>query len=421
MHATLAGWFDLAATMWPWGDPHECNVRLLFVPRTLRRVAFVREKPAEHASVQQKLSRSWTVYRATLASVTAVSLGLPVVVSSATRDPSRPATDVLLDRFGRVATDLRVSLTDRCNLRCSYCMPAEGLDWLPRDTMLTTPEIIRLVRLAVVSLSIREVRFTGGEPLLRRDLEALVRAVSALRPRPQISLTTNGIGLADRAAALRVAGVDRVNVSLDTLRPSTFQQLSRRDRLDDVLAGLGAARSAGFAPVKVNAVLLRGHNDDEAASLLEFCLANGYELRFIEQMPLDAQHGWDRAQMVTAEEILAQLRGRFRLEPDPSERGSAPAERWLVDGGPATVGVIASVTRPFCAACDRTRLTADGQLRSCLFATTETDLRTPMRAGASDAELATLWRDAMWRKEAGHGIDSTGFAQPPRPMSAIGG
>lgn len=333
----------------------------------------------------------------------------------------RPDTPLLVDRFGRVATDLRVSLTDRCNLRCDYCMPADGLDWLPKDSVLGTDEVIRLLRIAVLQLGVDEVRFTGGEPLLRRDLEAIVGAAAALEPRPQISVTTNGLGLVARAGSLRAAGLDRVNVSLDTLRRDTFRELARRDRLSDVLEGLAAARAAGFDPVKVNAVLLRGRNDDEATDLLRFCMDNGYQLRFIEQMPLDAQHGWDRAQMVTAGEILAGLRTAFRLDPDPAERGAAPAERWLVDGGPHTVGVIASVTRPFCAACDRTRLTADGQLRSCLFATTETDLRTPLRDGATDQELAAIWRAAMWRKAAGHGIDSGGFTQPARPMSAIGG
>lgn len=351
-----------------------------------------------------------------------VQLGLPTVpVTAAEHAADRPDRPELIDRFARVATDLRVSLTDRCNLRCDYCMPAEGLDWLPKATVLTTEEIVRLVRIAVLQLGIDEVRFTGGEPLLRRDLESILSAVGALRPRPQLSVTTNALGLAKRAAGLRAAGLDRVNVSLDTLRHNTFHELTRRDRLDDVLAGLAAARAAGFEPVKINAVLLRGRNDDEAGALLRFCVDNGYQLRFIEQMPLDAQHGWDRAQMVTAEEILSLLRKDFRLDPDPTERGAAPAERWLVDGGPHTVGVIASVTRPFCAACDRTRLTADGQLRTCLFATTETDLRGLMRAGASDAELADVWRVAMWGKAAGHGINSTDFAQPERSMSAIGG
>ena len=236
-----------------------------------------------------------------------------------------------------------------------------------------------------------------------------------------MSLTTNGIGLVRRAADLREAGLDRINVSLDTLRPEVFKTLARRDRLSDVLAGLAGAAAAGLTPVKVNAVLMHGINDGEAPALLRFCLDHGYEARFIEQMPLDAQHEWDRAKMITAEEILDRLSDRFTLTPEVAARGAAPAERWLVDGGPATVGVIASVTRPFCAACDRTRLTADGALRTCLFATTETDLRGPLRAGASDEELAQLWRAAMWGKAKGHGINDDGFAQPDRPMSAIGG
>ena len=296
---------------------------------------------------------------------------------------------LLTDSFGRTATDLRVSLTDRCNLRCTYCMPAEGLDWLPHPDLLTDDELVRLIRLAVTRLGITEVRFTGGEPLLRRGLPDLVASVAALRPRPEMSLTTNGIGLARLAAPLRAAGLDRINVSLDTLTPRIFVQLARRDRLADVLAGLASAAEAGLVPVKVNAVLMRGINDHEAAPLLRYCLDHGYELRFIEQMPLDAQHGWRRAEMVTADEILATLGAEFTLKPDdPAERGSAPAEAYLVDGGPARVGVIGSVTRPFCGACDRIRLTADGQLRNCLFARTENDLRTPMRAGATDDELS---------------------------------
>jgi cyclic pyranopterin phosphate synthase len=249
----------------------------------------------------------------------------------------------------------------------------------------------------------------------------MIAASAALAPRPDISLTTNGVGLARRAAALAAAGVDRLNVSLDTLRPDRFAAITRRDRLTDVLDGMTAAREAGLDPVKINTVLLRGVNDDEAVDLLRFAVARGFELRFIEQMPLDAQHGWQRAEMVTAGEILATLRTAFELTPDGHDRGAAPAERWLVDGGPATVGVIASVTRPFCGACDRTRLTADGQVRSCLFARTETDLRGLLRGGASDGEIADTWRAAMWGKLAGHGIDEPGFLQPDRPMSAIGG
>jgi cyclic pyranopterin phosphate synthase len=328
----------------------------------------------------------------------------------------------LADSHGRVATDLRVSLTDRCNLRCSYCMPPEGLDWLPKPELLTDDEIVRLIRIGVERLGITEVRFTGGEPLLRRGLPAIAGAVAALAPRPEISMTTNGIGLARSAAALREVGLDRINVSLDTLDPEVFMRLARRDRLADVLDGLSAAAAAGLVPVKVNAVLMRGVNDAEACGLLRYCLDRGYQLRFIEQMPLDAQHGWTRTDMVTAAEILAQLEGEFRLSPaEPSARGAAPAEVFLVDGGPATVGVIASVTRPFCGACDRVRLTADGQVRNCLFAREESDLRNAMRSGATDAELAARWVRAVAGKLPGHGIDDPGFLQPDRPMSAIGG
>ncbi|MFI5534669.1 GTP 3',8-cyclase MoaA [Kitasatospora sp. NPDC051853] len=329
---------------------------------------------------------------------------------------------MLLDTYGRQAVDLRVSLTDRCNLRCTYCMPEEGLQWLGKSDLLTDEEIVRLVSLAVRELGVREVRFTGGEPLLRPGLVGIVAACAALEPRPELSLTTNGIGLARTATALKAAGLDRVNVSLDTLDPELFHTLTRRHRHHDVLDGLAAAEAAGLTPVKLNAVLMRGVNEHEAPALLGWCLERGYQLRFIEQMPLDAQHGWDRSQMVTAEEILERLRTRFELTPEPSSvRGAAPAERWLVDGGPATVGVIASVTRPFCRACDRTRLTADGQVRNCLFATGETDLRTALRDGSGDAELAALWRAAMWGKKAGAGIDDPDFLQPDRPMSAIGG
>ncbi|WFE95488.1 GTP 3',8-cyclase MoaA [Micromonospora sp. WMMD987] len=328
---------------------------------------------------------------------------------------------VLVDRYGRIARDLRVSLTDKCNLRCTYCMPAEGLPWLAGPQLLTDAEIIRLVRVAVQRLGVTEVRFTGGEPLIRPGLVGIVAAVAALTPRPRISVTTNGLGLDRLAPALRDAGLDRVNVSLDTLDPARFAALTRRDRLADVLSGLAGAAAAGLTPVKVNAVLMRGVNDDEAPALLRFALDHGYELRFIEQMPLDAQHGWDRATMVTADEILASLAAQFPLTPDPVERGAAPAETWLVDGGPARVGVIGTVTRPFCGDCDRTRLTADGQVRNCLFATEESDLRGALRAGADDTELARRWQAATVVKRAGHGIDDPTFLQPVRPMSAIGG
>jgi GTP 3',8-cyclase len=327
----------------------------------------------------------------------------------------------LADSFGRVATDLRVSLTDKCNLRCSYCMPAEGLNWMPREQLLTDDEIVRLIRIGVEQLGIREVRFTGGEPLLRPGLAAIVAAAAALDPRPDLSLTTNGIGLNRRAPELAAAGLDRVNVSLDTLDPARFATLTRRDRHADVLAGLRAAAEAGLRPIKVNTVLLRGVNDDEAVAMLQFCLDRGYHLRFIEQMPLDAGHIWDRTKMVTAQEILATLGAGFTLTCDTAERGGAPAEQWLVNGGPSTVGVIGSVTRSFCGACDRTRLTADGQIRNCLFAQDEVDLRALLRGGAADDEVAARWQWAMAGKAAGHGINAGGFVQPARPMSAIGG
>ena len=332
------------------------------------------------------------------------------------------ASGTLTDSYGRTATDLRVSLTDRCNLRCSYCMPAEGLDWLPKPELLSDDELVRLVALAVTQLSITEVRFTGGEPLLRRGLPGIVERVAALQPRPEISLTTNGIGLDRLAAPLQAAGLDRINVSLDTLSADTFINLSRRDRLADVLAGLAAAAAAGLTPVKINAVLMRGVNDQEAPALLRFALDHGYQLRFIEQMPLDAQHGWRRDEMVTADEILATLGAQFSLVPDDAGlRGSAPAETFLVDGGPQKVGIIGSVTRPFCGSCDRIRLTADGQLRNCLFARAENDLRTPLRAGATDEELVDQWQRCIQAKLPGHGINDPGFLQPARPMSAIGG
>jgi cyclic pyranopterin phosphate synthase len=337
------------------------------------------------------------------------------------------------DAYGRVATDLRVSLTDRCNLRCQYCMPAEGLDWLPRADVLTDEETLRLIRIGVTRLGITTVRLTGGEPLLRQDLEWLVAAIADLDPAPAIALTTNGIGLAERAATLAAAGLTRINVSLDTLDPQTFKQITRRPRLADVLAGVEASVAAGLVPVKINTVLLRGVNDHEAYPLLEWALRTGVQLRFIEQMPLDAQHAWSRQEMITADEIRERLSAHVTLvedERDRERRGSAPAELFrvqgsdhvdTVDGGDPTVGIIASVSKPFCGACDRVRLTADGQLRNCLFARSESDLRATLRAGATDEELAEQWVRAVATKRPGHGIDDPSFLQPDRPMSAIGG
>ncbi len=332
-----------------------------------------------------------------------------------------PTIGPLVDQYARTATDLRISLTDRCNLRCAYCMPVEGLSWLPRPQLLTDDELVRLARIAVCDLGVTQLRLTGGEPLLRPGLVQIVTELAALTPRPRLALTTNGIGLARLAGPLAAAGLDRVNISLDTIDEERFAQLAHRRRLPDVLAGAAAAAEAGLTPVKINSVLLREHNADEAPDLLDFALEHGYQLRFIEQMPLDAQHGWRRENMVTADEIFQWLSTRHELTPDPDERGSAPAQTWLVDGGPARVGIIASVTRPFCGDCDRTRLTADGQVRSCLFGQDEADLRAGLRGGASDAELAQRWRDAMWGKAPGHAINDPSFLQPTRPMSAIGG
>jgi cyclic pyranopterin phosphate synthase len=317
-----------------------------------------------------------------------------------------------------------VSLTDRCNLRCSYCMPAEGLDWLPGDELLRADELSRLLRIAVTRLGITSVRFTGGEPLLAKHLEDVVAAAADLRPRPEITLTTNGIGLDKRAAKLKRAGLDRINVSLDTVDAARFAHITRRDRLHDVLAGLRAAKAAGLDPVKVNAVLDPVTGLVDAVELLRFCIDHGYQLRIIEQMPLDAGHVWQRGRAIVADDVLAALRQHFDLTPDPAPRGSAPAELWRVDDGAGavgTVGIIASVSHAFCSACDRTRLTADGQIRNCLFARQETDLRGLMRTGADDDAIEAAWRAEMWAKAAGHGINDADFVQPDRPMSAIGG
>jgi GTP 3',8-cyclase len=354
------------------------------------------------------------------------TLGVPLVPRRLEgRATEPPPTGPLVDSYGRLATDLRVSLTDRCNLRCTYCMPAEGLPWSAAAQLLQPDEIIRLVRIGVARLGITKVRFTGGEPLLAKHLDEIIAATAALRPRPELALSTNGVLLAKRAEALARAGLNRVNVSLDSVDYLHFAAITRRDRLADVLAGLAAAHAAGLRPVKVNAVLDPLTGLDDAVSLARFCLAHDYQLRIIEQMPLDAGHEWRREATVTANQVLAQLRRHFTLVPDPTPRGSAPAELWRITdrttGRTGKVGVIASVSQPFCSTCDRTRLTADGHVRSCLFATEETDLRGLLRGGAVDAAIEATWRAAMWDKPAGHGINDPDFVQPARPMSAIGG
>ena len=352
-----------------------------------------------------------------------VALGIPVLRRDPAAAPStdgRPDTSALVDRFGRIARDLRVSITSACSLRCTYCMPAEGLPVIPMRDLLSADEIGRLVGIAVHDLGVREVRFTGGEPLTRPDLVDIVRASSAVAPGIPLAMTTNGVGLDRRAAALAEAGLTRLNASLDTVDREHFAAVTRRDRLPAVLRGLDAARAAGLGPIKINAVALRETLPD-ASALLAWALDNDVRLRFIEQMPLDADETWRRDNLVSAEELLTELGRRFTLTPAGREDPSAPAEEWLVDGGPATVGVIASVTRSFCEACDRTRLTAEGTVRSCLFGDDETDLRALLRGGASDAEIADRWRAAMWNKQAGHGIDADDFHRPIRSMGAIGG
>jgi len=345
-----------------------------------------------------------------------------------TTERSTAPDAVLRDSFGRTATDLRISLTDRCNLRCTYCMPAEGLDWLSRSDRLSDDEIVRLASI-FVGLGVESIRLTGGEPLVHRTVVDIVRRLAALSPRPELSLTTNGISLDRSAADLVHAGLDRVNISIDTIDRARFAELTRRDRLPDVLRGVAAAAQAGLSPIKINSVLMRDSNLAEAPALLAWALRNGYQLRFIEHMPLDADHIWSRSAMVTAAEILDLLQNSYELAPR-GHIGHAPAEEFDVLDGPdraswastpGRVGVIASVTRPFCRDCDRLRLTADGQLRTCLFAQTETDLRGPMRAGASDAELGEIIKLAVAGKQAGHGIDAADFVQPLRTMSAIGG
>ena len=330
----------------------------------------------------------------------------------------------LSDTYGRVHRDLRVSVTDRCNLRCTYCMPPDFADWMPGDHLLSIDELMTVIEVAVEQ-GIRSIRLTGGEPLVRPDIVEIVSRINALPDPPRINLTTNALKLAQLAQPLADAGLERVNVSLDTLDAGRFKQLTFRDRYDDVVAGIEAALAAGLRPVKVNTVLMRGVNDDEAIPMLRHSIEHGWHLRFIEQMPLDAQGSWDRAEMVTAGEIRDLLEEEFTLTPVPG-RGSAPAEEFRVDDGPATVGIIASVSKPFCAACDRLRLTADGQIRNCLFAREETDVRATLRdPSLSEAQRRERIRELLvsstLAKLPGHGINDPSFIQPDRPMSAIGG
>lgn len=333
----------------------------------------------------------------------------------------------LVDRHGRTATDLRLSVTDVCNLRCSYCLPATGVTWLPRPTILTADELVRLAGLGVERLGITKIRLTGGEPLTRPDLVDIVARLADAHPEVELALTTNGIGLAAVAEDLARAGLNRVNVSLDTVHAETYREITRRGGLDQVIAGIRAASAAGLGPVKVNAVLIKGVNESQFGDLLDFCLDEGTELRVIEQMPIGATRDWAAENLISADDVRAMAEARYELRPLPG-RGTNPAARWeVLDAGVVrgTLGIIATVTEPFCAACDRTRLSADGQLRSCLFSQDETDLRTPLRGGASDDEIMELWAGTMATKPRAHGSDHGGFGddfrQPDRPMNAIGG
>jgi cyclic pyranopterin phosphate synthase len=330
-----------------------------------------------------------------------------------------PTDGPLIDAFGRIADDLRISVTDRCNFRCTYCMPAEGLQWLPKEEILTFEELTRLLAL-FVRLGVRGLKVTGGEPTVRADLPKLVEMFRSVGPELDISITTNGLLLDRLAAPLAAAGVDRATVSCDSLLQHRFAEMTRRDALDKVLAGIRAAESAGLVPIKINTVVIGGTNDDEVVDFARWSRETGYEVRFIEYMPLDAQHAWERAKVVPGAAILEAIDAVFPLAARHHE--TEPATTYgFADGSPGTVGVIASVTEPFCDTCNRLRLTAEGQFRTCLFALDETDLRGPMRDGASDDELEGLIRAAVWAKWSGHRVNHPDFVQPARSMSAIGG
>lgn len=324
----------------------------------------------------------------------------------------------LVDSYGRVHRDLRVSITDRCNFRCRYCMPTEGMVWQPRDEILTFEEIERVVRVAVQRFGVRSVRLTGGEPTVRAHLPVLIARLAALGV--DLALTTNGASLSLLAEDLAAAGLSRINVSLDSLRPDRFAAITGRDGLDRVLEGIGAAVSVGLAPVKINMVVMAGVNDDEVVDMAEFGRRQGVEVRFIEFMPLDAQQAWASSDVVAAADIVAAIDAVFPLEGEP-RTSSAPAQRWRYRDGGGSIGVIPTVTESFCTTCDRVRLTADGQFRTCLFATDEYDLRGLMRGGASDDELASVMTSAVSRKWTGHQIGQVHFIRPSRSMSQIGG
>jgi cyclic pyranopterin phosphate synthase len=346
--------------------------------------------------------------------------GAPLIGATAGRPPDAATDDrPLIDTFGRIADDLRISVTDRCNFRCTYCMPAEGLRWLPKAEILTFEELTRLLAI-FVRLGVRSLKITGGEPTVRADLPELVRMFRRVGPGLDISITTNGLLLDRLAGPLADAGVDRATVSCDSLLRHRFAEMTRRDALDRVLAGLRAAEAAGLTPIKINCVVIGGKNDDEIVEFARWSRSTGYEVRFIEYMPLDAEHSWERAKVVSSRHVIERIGETFPLE--PTSRGAEPATTYrFADGAPGAIGVIGSVTEPFCDTCNRLRLTAEGSVRACLFALEETDLRGPMRAGSSDRDLEALIRSTVRAKWSGHRINHPDFIQPDRSMSMIGG
>jgi cyclic pyranopterin phosphate synthase len=330
-----------------------------------------------------------------------------------------PTEGPLVDRYGRVHDDLRISVTDRCNLRCVYCMPEEGLSFLARDELLTFDEITRVARVAR-NLGVTALRITGGEPLVRKGLPVLIARLSELGF-SDLAMTTNGTELASQAADLAAAGLRRVNVSCDSLQPERFAAIRRRGALADVLRGMDAAEAAGLTPLKVNVVLLRGRNDDEILDFASFARTTGRVVRFIEFMPLDAQGEWERGRLMPGREIFDRISARWPLEPVSGSQGTAPAERFRFRDGVGEIGLVSSVTEPFCGTCNRLRLTADGAIRNCLFTNDEETVRDLLRNGGTDADLSRALRAAVWAKHPGHGINEPGFLSPARSMSMIGG
>jgi GTP 3',8-cyclase len=335
--------------------------------------------------------------------------------------PSPNPVVVLRDTFGRVADDLRISVTDRCNFRCIYCMPAAGLPWIARDEVLSFEEITRVTRVLVSDCGVRTIRLTGGEPLVRKGIEELTGMIAAIDHGLDIAMTTNGILLRDKAQALKAAGLTRLNISLDTLQRDRFRNLARRDALDRVLDGILAAREAGFTRIKLNMVVMRGQNDDEILDFARLARQEGYEVRFIEFMPLDADGLWTPEAVVASREIIETIDREFPVEPVHDER-PAPANRYrFKDGAPGGIGVIPSVSDAFCKVCNRIRLTAEGHLRTCLFSLREHDVKALLRGGASDEQIRDFVKDAVWAKEEGHKIGQSDFVRPMKTMSQIGG